>query len=164
MGDVYHRVLMATSLSVSLGSWPPILLLKTWRSWNGKRVRRESRKHAKHSKSSESSKKSERQSASTRTSSKARAARAARASKRQSTTSAYALARPLRGLAGRLELEAFRAFASGFSPGFPAPLASKIFENGPKAIPRHPPNHPEVGRTFSIVSKFSIFLKSPNQK
>ena len=74
---------------------------KTWLSWNGKRAQSESCKHGKKSKSSESSKNRESQSASTMRRSSARAARPARASKRQSNTIAYALAQPLRGLAGR---------------------------------------------------------------
>ena len=90
-------------------SWAPLGALRnrfklkreTWLSWNGKRFQRESCKHGKKGKSSESSKNRESQSASTMRRSSARAARPARASKRQSNTIAYALAQPLRGLAGR---------------------------------------------------------------
>ena len=90
-------------------SWAPLgpllkrfwLKRKTWLSWNGKRAQSESCKHGKKSKSSESSKNRESQSASTMRRSSARAARPARASKRHSNTTAYALAQPLRGLAGR---------------------------------------------------------------
>ena len=74
---------------------------ETWLSWNGKRAQSESCKHGKKGKSSESSKNRESQSASTMRRSSARAARPARASKRHSNTTAYALAQPLRGLAGR---------------------------------------------------------------
>ena len=74
---------------------------ETWLSWNGKRVQSESCKHGRKGKSSESSKNRESQSASTMRRSSARAARPVRASKRQSNTIAYALAQPLRGLAGR---------------------------------------------------------------
>ena len=85
-------------------SYEPVIIeqvSETWLSWNGKRVQSESCKHGKKGKSSESSKNRERQSASTMRRSSARAARPARASKRQSNTIAYALAQPLRGLAGR---------------------------------------------------------------
>ena len=78
----------------------------TWLSWKGKRERLESVKHCKQGTSSESSKNSESKSAKTTKSSKARVARASRGSTQQARTITYALARPLRGLAGRLELGA----------------------------------------------------------
>ena len=102
------RLLAASWRSWGL-SWAPLAALwnrcyltrKTWLSWNGKRAQSESCKHGKKGKSSESSKNRESQSASTMRRSSARAARPARASKRHSNTTAYALAQPLRGLAGR---------------------------------------------------------------
>ena len=67
-------------------------------------------KHSKQGESSESSKNSQRPSGRTPKRSKARVARAARESRQRARTIAYALARPLRGLAGRFELGAFRSF------------------------------------------------------
>ena len=66
-------------------------------------------KHCKQGESSKSSKSSESRSATTTKKSKARVARAPRRSRQQARRIAYALARPLRGLAGRLELGALRA-------------------------------------------------------
>ena len=66
-------------------------------------------KHCKHGESSKSSKSSESRSATTTKKSKARVARAPRRSRQQARRIAYALARPLRGLAGRVELGALQA-------------------------------------------------------
>ena len=82
---------------------------KTWLSWNGKREKRKTVKHCRQGESSESRKNSKRRSARTTERSKTRVARAARESRQQARTIAYALARPLRGLAGRFELGAFRS-------------------------------------------------------
>ena len=52
-------------------------------------------------------------------------ARAARESRQQARTIAYALARPLRGLAGRFELGAFRSFFLKFLLGESSWIARK---------------------------------------
>ena len=65
-------------------------------------------KHCKQGESRKSSKNSESRSAKTTKKSKARVARAPRRSRQQARRIAYALARPLRGLAGRFELGASR--------------------------------------------------------
>ena len=63
-------------------------------------------------------------------------ARAARESRQQARTIAYALARPLRGLAGRFELGAFRSIFFSFSWEKPPGSLENVSAQSSKDAPR----------------------------
>ena len=63
-------------------------------------------------------------------------ARAARESRQQARTIAYALARPLRGLAGRFELGAFRSIFFRFSWENPPGSLENVSAQSSKDAPR----------------------------
>ena len=72
-------------------------------------------------------------------------ARAARESRQRARTIAYALARPLRGLAGRFELGAFRSLFSEVSLGRILLDRSKTCPHkAPKMIPKMPPGRSKI--------------------
>ena len=109
-------------------------------------------KHCKQGESSKSSKNSESRSAKTTKKSKARVARAPRRSRQQARMIAYALARPLRGLAGRFEL--------GTSPSHRSLELLNVFRGSvPRTCLRFPPRASPASEKRAARIKMSFSLK-----